>query len=259
MLALTLVAPVACRTDSVTLAYQYPEGSSVTYRLIADAEAAWDIGTRGGGSYRVVFEVTETVESEDDDGAIVAVEMRPIDVEESGLPSPGAQTRSFTLRLGSKGEVLEVIDVDGIPASVLEPDQLLFIGTYRPPLPVDDVRLDDTWEAEQELQLADVQQQIMTIGSLQGLDKDADGDIAELEYEGAGPLLWSTRLPQGDAELTGSAQTRSDALFDLDEGNLRSAASDTVGDFDVRVVPDDAEAPITGSLHLELDLEVSRI
>ena len=256
--ATLLLVAVACRDDSVAFVYRYPEGDSTTYRLLANATAQWDIGTRGSGSYTVEFEVTETVESEDDDGAVVSVEMRPVDVEEQGLPSPGAQTRSFTLRLGPKGEVLEVIEVDDIPASILEPDQLVFIGTYRPPLPLDDVRLHDEWEARQDVELTGVSQAIVTLGTLERLDKDDDGDKAELGYSGDGPLRWSTRLPQGDAELTGTADTRSEAIFDLELGNLRGASSSTIGDFNVRVVPDDEEVPITGTLHLELELEVER-
>jgi len=114
-----------CRSDSVSLDYQYEEGSELNYELVATAKSSWDIAGRGEGSYRVTFDVTEVVESSDDDEAVINISLTPTDVVERGLPSPGNSPRSFTLLVGSNGEVLEVLAVDDIPAESLDPESLL--------------------------------------------------------------------------------------------------------------------------------------
>jgi hypothetical protein len=187
------------------------------------------------------------------------VTMEPVEVTEDNLPSPGAQSRSFTLRVGPSGEVLDVLKVDGVPASALDADQLVFIGTYRPPLPLEPIALHDKWEARQELRVRSAFHEIATEGELVGLGRDEDGKIAHLLYEGIGPLSWTTELPQGAAELTGSVRTTSRADFDIDGGFLRGSSSSTNGTFDVRVVTESGTLPLTGRLRLDLDLELERI
>lgn len=262
VLVAVLFATVGCRPDTVDLTYRYPPDSTITYRMHALASASWDIGGRGRGSYDVTFEVTETVESDEaGEDVIVSVVMVPDPerVHERGLPSPGTTERSFALRIGKNGEVLEVLEVDGVPAEALDPDELAFIGTYRPPLPIDRVRLHDTWRSERAVELDAVFQQVVTTGELEGLRRDADGKIAELTYSGEGPLVWTTTLPQGEAELTGSGTTSSTAVLDIHGGSLRSATSTTQGEFEVRVDPGGGRAPIVGTLELDLDLTLERL
>ena len=262
VLALSLLlafGSTACRPDTVELAYRYPAEGTITYRMDAHASAEWDIGGSGSGSYDVSFDVTETVEGSEGDGVVVSVLMVPLEVEEQGLPSPGAKRRSFALRIDPNGEVLEVLEVDGVPAQALDPDELAFIGTYRPPLPVDPVRLRDTWRSEQEVQLGSVFQQVASIGELDGLRRDGEGRIARLTYSGEGPLVWATTLPQGEAELTGSATSESEAELDLDGGFLRTAGSMTSGTFEVRVDPGGERAPIVGTLRLDLELDLRKV
>jgi hypothetical protein len=252
-------ALVSCRPDTVDLSYGYLPQGAVTYRMHAHASATWDIGGEGSGTYDVTFSVTETVESQDEGGVVVSVLMVPERVEERGLPSPGTDERSFALRIDPNGEVLEVLEVDGVAAEALDPDELAFIGTYRPPLPRDPVRLGDAWQAQQEVDLPAVSQQIAVLGELSGLRRDAQGKLAELVYSGEGPLVWATTLPQGEAELSGSAVTATEAELDIDEGFLRTATSSTSGDFDVRVDPGGQQAPIVGTLQLDLDLSLEKL
>jgi hypothetical protein len=243
LIAALLVAP-SCRPDELRLQYRFAPGAFLAYRLTARADAFWDVGAPGSGSYRVTFRVSERIVSTDDSGAVVAVTMQPEEVTENGLPSPGAEDRSFTLRVGPNGEVRQVIEVDGVPATALDHDELAFIGTYRPPLPLDPVeRIDRALQTE---------------GRLLGLRRE-DHRLAELGYEGSGPLTWETTLPQGDARLTGTTTTRGHALFDIDDGYLRSASSRTSGDFGVRVSPTTGNVPITGTLHLDLDLSLDQV
>ena len=257
LVVIAVLSLPACRSDKLALEYRFEPGSQLTYRLTADADASWEIGTPGNGSYHVTFDVIESVESVDSDGAVVSVDMKPLDVEETGLPSPGAEERTFTIRVGSNGEVLEVIDVDGVPAAALDHDELAFIGTYRPPLPLDPVGLRQSWSARQEVNLDLVSQAISTEGRLLGLRRD-DHRLAQLAYSGSGPLDWETSLAQGRAELNGATTTEGEAELDVDGGYLRSATSMTSGDFDVRVVPSSGNVPVTGTLHLDLVLEVEK-
>ena len=122
--------------------------------------------------------------------------------------------------------------VDDVPAETLDPDQLAFIGTYRPPLWCDPVTLQDTWRSTQEVQVGPVFQQVDTLGTLEALDRDGQGKFARIDYTGDGPLSFTTTLPQGTAELTGSAKTTTAAIFDLDDGILRSSDSTTEGNFE---------------------------
>lgn len=231
-----------------------------TYRITAHAEAEWDVAGRGRGSYDVSFDVTETVRSVEADGAVVVVEMIPIPAEsrEDGLPSPGLERRSFSLRLGTSGEVLEILQLDGIEASVLDHDELAFIGTYRPPLPGGTARLGDEWGDEGAIRLGSSFQQIETHGTLTGFNRSGDTNLALIEFTGRSPLEWFTGLPQGEAQLTGEASTNGTALLDIAAGSLDEATSSTRGDFTVRVLPGDGAAPITGTLRLDLALRVTR-
>ena len=257
LLVASALVLVGCRSDSVSLDYRYEEGSELEYELVATARSSWDIAGRGEGSYKVTFDVTEVVESSTDEEAVIEISLIPTEVVERGLPSPGNSPRSFTLRVGSNGEVLEVLAVDDMPAESLDPDQLVFIGTYRPPLALDPVTLHDTWRSSQEVQVGPVFQQVDTLGTLEALDRDDRGKFALIDYIGDGPLSFTTTLPQGTAELTGSAQTSTAAIFDLDNGVLRSSNSTTEGTFEVRVVPALGGAPITGTLDFQLNLDLN--
>ena len=249
----------ACRSDTVELAYRLDTDNVRTYRMEARAQATWDIGEQGSGSYRVVYEVTEAVRSVDAAGAVVAVVMTPQNVSEDGLPSPGPGERSFTLQISPGGEVLQVLEVDGVSAEALEPEELAFIGTYRPALPEREVRLLDTWSSDQDLESGSVFQQVEAMGQLVALDIDHGDPVAELRFEGQGPLGWTTRLPQGEAELTGTATTENDVQLDIEDGHLDLSDSVTKGSFDVRIAPGGGEAPITGTLELDLHLSLRRI
>ena len=257
LLATMVLLASGCRSDSVSLDYRYEPGSELTYDLVATARSNWDIAGGGEGSYRVEFEVSEVVESSDGGEAVIEISLTPTEVDEQGLPSPGNSPRSFTLRVGSNGEVLEVLSVDGVPAESLDPDQLVFIGTYRPPLALEPVSLRETWRSSQEVQVGPVFQQVESIGTLAGLDRDGRGKHAHIDYSGEGPLSFTTTLPQGTAELTGSASTTTAAIFDLDEGQLRSSESTTEGTFEVRVVPALGGAPLTGTLNFQLGLSLT--
>ncbi len=226
----------------------------------ANATATWDIDTSGSGSYEVGFDVTERVESSGEDGAVISVAMTPTEVEENGLSSPGSEERSFSLRLARDGQLLEVVEVDDVSARALDPEELTLVGAYRPPLPEEPVALRDTWESRQQVQAGSVFQQLVTLGSLESLYRGPTGPVAELSYEGEGPLVWSTELPQGEASMTGSATTRTTARLAIEDGALLAARSTTTGRFDVRVVSaDDVATPLRGSMALTLELELERL
>lgn len=258
-LLLVLVAFGSCRPDTVELAYAFEEGQTFNYEMKAQATASWSIGGRGSGSYKIAYAVEEKVVSLDDEGATVAVTMTPSDIVEEGLPSPGPTERTFTLQVGNEGELLGVLEIDGVPAEALDPDALAFIGTYRPPLPADPVRLRDTWKAQQELALGSVFQQVTTIGRLLTLDLDEDGEVADVSYRGEGPLVWTTTLPQGAAELSGAATSSGVATVNIEHGYLQSSRSTTSGRFEVRIVPGAGQATLSGQLSLELEMSLERL
>ena len=259
VLLVAMSALSACRPDELDLSYRYPENGEISYRMEARADASWDIGGAGAGSYLVTFDVLERVRSIEGDAVTVDVVMTPTAVHENGLPSPGTEERSFSLRIDRNGEVIDVLEVDGVAATALDPDELAFIGTYRPPLPLTPVGLHEGWTSELEVEVGNVFQQVSTEAVLERLDRDQRGRVAEIAYTGEGPLVWTTTLPQGEADLTGSATTSSDALLDIDGGFLRSASSTTEGSFEVRVVAGEERAPIRGRLEFRLELDLTRL
>lgn len=249
----------ACLPETVELSYSFEEGTTISYRMTARAEAKWDVGGPGAGSYEVSFDIQETVTRVDADSTVLSVDMLPVDAEENGLPSPGLEQRSFTLRVGPDGKVLEVLQLDGIEASALDHDELAFIGTYRPPLPGTPVRLGDEWADRRAIRLGPEVQEIDATGSLVGFARDGGQELARITFSGVSPLGWVTSLPQGEAQLNGDAETTGIALVDISDGSLDQASSSTRGRFDVRVIPGSGEAPITGTLNLDLELSVERV
>lgn len=251
--SLLLLSLAACRPDTVDLAYQFPEGVR-RYRLEAFIESSWDIGETGSGSCRVVLDVVESVREQDGENAVVEVEMTPADVEEDGLGCP--RGGGFALSIDSNGRVLEVLEVGGVDARELAQEEVAFIGTYRPTLPDAPVALRDEWESAPQPEVGSLAQ-LATRGALDSLYMDDDGPVAELSYEGSGPLEWQTQLPQGTAGLGGSATTSATAKFDIERGVLVAAESSLHGDFDVRVLPSSGgSTPLTGTLSLQLELTV---
>lgn len=247
----------ACRSDRVDLAYRYRPNSQVDYRLTTSAAAEWNVeGRPGSGSYTITYDVTETIEEVEDGNAVVAVEMDVVDVVERGLTSPGSGGTSFKLRLGPAGEKLEVLDLDGVPAADLGQEQLAFINTFRPPLPLDPVGLHGTWPGRQAFEFPDVSQKIVAHGELSSLKKVDDRELADLDYVWEGPYEGTLRLPQGTARFEGTEEVRASATFDLSGGFPRSQSSTTVDRFDVRLQAGDGSAPRQGTLVQQIRSEL---
>lgn len=258
--AVTLIALGAgCRPDTLDLAYGFESGSVLRYRLHATATASWDIGGQGRGGYEITYEVVEAVGPLVDGGAEVSVAMTPLDIQSQGLPAPGPEERTFTLEVGPGGEVRRIIEVDGVSAQDVDPNDLAFIGTYRPPLPLEPVTLHDTWSSEQQVSVGRLFQEVRNLGRLERLGLEGKRKVARLSYAGEGPIRWATTLPQGRADLRGRAATTSEARFDIEEGALRGARSTTSADFEVAVVETGGGGSLTGRLHLDLDLVLERI
>jgi hypothetical protein len=245
-----------CRPETVELAYKFPVGSTLNYQMVSIVRASWDIGTKGEGFYRVEFNVREQVQSVDDEGAVVSLDLTRTEVEEDNFTPPSDS--SFTVRVNQHGAVLEVIEVDGVAATLLEPEQRSLILTYRPLVSLEPVRLHEEWDALQEF-VGPEFEQLKLVGRLEKLDRDAEGDFAGLSYTGSGPLIGTRELPEGNAELSGETRTSGQAIVDLEDGILRTASSKTTYSFDVNVVPDDASNPIAGTLNIEQDLELTKV
>lgn len=245
--------------ERVRLAYRFDAGDRSAYELTAHGGARWRLGGRGHGSYDATFEVSERVVSADSTGAIVEVSLRRTSAEEKNLPAPAAQPKSFRLQLGHDGAVRDVLQIDGAASPALQPDELVLIGTYRPPLPPRRVSEGDAWRAEQQVEVGSILRRIVTHGVLRALERRGRSVDAALAYAGESPLVWTTALPEGSAELTGTAETRSTTRLDVDGGFVRSASAFTRGDFDVRVVPRGGRPSMTGTLDLSLRVQLRRL
>ncbi|MDQ3985089.1 MAG: hypothetical protein M3280_01130 [Actinomycetota bacterium] len=257
VVALSMLLP-ACRPETVDLVYRFPEGSTLRYELVSAVKASWDLEGRepDEGSYRVAFDLTETVESADQDGAIVSLDLTRTSVEEDNFPPPDSS--SMTVGVATNGSVVEIVEVDDVPAGFIEPERRSIIRTYRPQLAAEPVRLYQEWPAEQGFQGPE-SEQVSLVGKLEGLDTDDQGDFAKLRFRGSGPLIGTAEVAEDTADLDGELRTNIEAMIDLEEGVLRSSSSITTYDFDVSVTPQDATNPITGTLHIEETLELRRV
>lgn len=256
-MTLVLLLP-ACRPETVDLVYRFPEGSRLHYELVSTVEASWDLEGRepDRGSYRVVFDLVEAVESADEDGAIVSLDLNRTSAEEDNFPAP--DDSSMTVGVANDGSVVEIVEVDGVAANFIEPERRSIIRTYRPQLASEPVRLYQEWSAEQGFQGPEFEQ-VSLVGKLEALNSDDQGNYAELRFRGSGPLIGTAEVAEGPAELDGELTTNIDASIDLEEGVLRSSSSTTTYDFDVSVTPQDTTNPTTGTLHIEETLELHRI
>jgi hypothetical protein len=255
-LLVVLAIAGGCRPDTVELVYRFEEGREFRYTLTARGRVDYEFTTTtGSGNYLAVFDVTETIDTTDDDSAVVSVSMTPIRSVENGLQSPAGEELSFRSRIGPSGEVLEVLELNGVPASELGPEQIALIGTMRPKLPLEDETIGATWDAGQEFPLPSTFSEVSTTGELQALDVDSGGRLAQIGFRGGGPLSGTIAIAGGNAELTGALEVQGDAVLDVDGGFLRSATSSNAGDFQARLVPVN-EAPLTGAIHLELDIDL---
>ncbi|MFN2525410.1 MAG: hypothetical protein ABR505_03995 [Actinomycetota bacterium] len=257
VVVLTLLC-ASCRSDEITLSYRFSAGTTTEYLMRANATAEWDIGGGGGGTSSLLIRVRETVEKVEAGNATMEVSMFPQEASGAGLLAPGAERRSFKLRVGTDGGVQEVLEINGIPARVLRPEERTLIGTFRVPLPAFSVGLFDTWAAPlgvgSEVGLGGTEIR----GTLERLDTEIGRQTAHLSYSGRGPLSWTVSLPQGRATLNGEALTDITAKFDIAGGFLTSAESTTSGTFELRVARGRAQAPLSGSLSFVLDLEIVR-
>ncbi len=257
LLALSLIF-VACRPDTIVLTYRYAVGETHSASLTATALAGWTFsdGTRGHGTYRMTAEVEETVRSVDADGAILDVLIRPDEITEQNLSSPGSEVRAFSLRVDATGRVVRVLSVGGSPAIDLTPEETAFIGSFRPLLPAGEVEVGEDWQARGTAG-ASMFDQSTTVGALTGLDRIDGTPCARIATSVDGPAVWRTTLPQGDASLTGTVSSSGTALMDLDRGRLREARIEVNGSFEVRIAqPDRSEQPLAGVLDLSLQIEV---
>jgi hypothetical protein len=245
----------ACRPETVLLEYRFAPGTTVTYELVASVHAEWDVAGEGEGSYRATFDVTQRVESSDEDGSVLAVQLHRTDFEQDNFAPPGDS--SFKVRIDEHGAVLQVLEVDGVAASLLTDEQRSVIRGVLPKLPLEPVALYAQWPALQEFEGPQFER-ISFTGRLERLDVDEKGELANISYTGRGPLIGTADLPEGDAELDGTTSTTGEATLDLDEGVLRAATSTSRSDFDVTVIPEDAATSIEGSLHIEETIDLNR-
>lgn len=258
---LALAGAVSCspRSEPVELAYRFSEDRPSRYTLEASARADWDFGGGGTGSYQALYSVLEEVESNDESGAVIRVTMRSRWIREDNLPAPARGRTSFRLRLGRDGSVLEVLEVQGAPVRELTADELVFIGTFRPPLPARAVRPGAEWEAASGGELGAVFRRIVTRGTLEEVERTPSTTLAALSFAGGAPLVWTTSLGEARAQMSGSADTEARAIFDVDQGRLNQATSSTAGSFTVRVLPGAGQGPLSGRLDLQLELDLRRV
>jgi hypothetical protein len=251
-------ACTAARPQPVQLDYSFDEPTRTGYRLQARARAEWDIQGRGAGSYDATYEIFERVLAVDDRGALISVTMTAQEIDERNLPAPGRSPTSFRLRVSHDGAVREVLGIQGKPAGSLRPDELVFLGTFRPPLPSRPVDPGERWRSASSATMGAVFRQIATRGTLRALEQRGSTTLATLAYSGQAPLVWTTALPGGRAELSGSADTRGEALFDVERGRLEEATSTTDATFEVRVLPRGDRPAAAGTLRLSLELDLHR-
>lgn len=239
----------ACEEGTVRLTFR-PEVGAV-YRYEVEVRTVSEVDLGGAAPERreedVVLRAVHTVLRSGDEG----VQVRVL------LQSPGAPEQVFEVVFDRAAQLEAVASIEGVPderlgmlgiseifpaAAGAPPDQPLAPGA--------------SWEIDDAIELPQTGSDTRLRGSGRLVELDIVGDeaVARLVSAARLPLESVLPTPGGTLRLEGEQVTDYTATHDLDDGAVREATSDTVGDFRLEVEPVGAAdaAPVVGSLRVEV-------
>ncbi len=244
-----LLGLTACEEGTVRLTFRPQVGA--TYRYEVEVRTVSEVDLGGGAPERreedVVLTASHTVLNSGADG----VEVRVL------LESPGAPEQVFEVRFDRAAQLEAVQSIEGVPEErlgTLGISEIFPAAAGAPPdkplAPGASWVIDDAIELPQTA--ADTR--LQGSGRLVELDVVGDEEVARLVSAARLPLESVLPTAGGVLRLEGTQVTDYTATHDLDDGAVREATSDTLGDFRLEVAPLGATdaAPVAGSLRVEI-------
>ncbi|MDP9005600.1 MAG: hypothetical protein M3N15_01620 [Actinomycetota bacterium] len=245
----TLLGLTACEEGTVRLTFRPEVGA--TYRYEVEVRTVSEVDLGGAAPERreedVMLSAVHTVLRSGDDG----VQVRVL------LQSPGEPEQVFEVMFDRAAQLEAVQSIEGVPAERLATLGISEIFPAAAGAPPDrPLAPGASWVIDDAIALPQTASDTRLRGSgrLVELDVVGDEEVARLVSAARLPLESVLPTPGGMLRLEGEQITDYTATHDLDDGAVREATSDTVGEFRLEVAPVGTAdvAPVAGSLRVEV-------
>lgn len=248
-LALALTGLPSCAEGTVRLTFRPEVGDTYRYEVQVRTVSEVTLGTAAADRREedVVLVAEHTVLQSGDDGVQVRVR----------LQEPGAPDRIFEVVFDRAAQLEQVQSIDGVPderLGMLGVSEIFPAAAGAPP----DRRLEPgaSWTIDDAIQLPGGAAATQLTGSGRLVELGVvDGEgVARLASVARLPLESEVPSPTGTLRLQGLQITDYSATHDLDDGAVREATSNTVGNFKIELLPPAGQElePVAGSLLVEV-------
>ena len=245
---------VACRPDTVQVAFRPPVGAR--YRYQVDVTKTRTIQLGSDAPQRTVdnarFEADETVLTSGPQGIRVRVELR----------RAGSATRLFVVRFDRAAQLTAVETIEGLPASILEPFGLseIFPAAAGAP-PARPLAAGEQWTIDDPLTLAgSAPARLRGAGRLVSFGVVDGRKVASIRSSTTLPVASDSTLQGGQLTLHGIERTVSTASREVADGAVEKAAATTGGNYQVVLTPDGGQGtPVSGTLTIEVVSQTRRL
>jgi hypothetical protein len=245
---------VACRPDTVQVAFRPPVGAKYRYQVDVTKVRTLQLGS--DASQRTVddarIEADETVLTAGPEGIRVRVELR----------RGGSAPRLFVVLFDRAAQLTAVETIEGLPASVFEPFGLseIFPAAAGAP-PARALSAGEQWTIDDRLTLAgSAPARLRGSGRLVSFGVVGGRKVASIRSSTRLPVAAESTLQGGELALHGVESTVSTASRELADGAVEEASSTTGGSYDVVLTPGGGEGtPVTGRLTIEVRSKTKRL
>lgn len=252
LLAVAMAATglVGCRDGTVRLTFRPEAGTTYRYEVEVRTVSEVRMGSQAPDIREedVVLTAEHTVLRAGEDGVQVRVR----------LQEPGGPERVFEVVFDRAAQLEEVQSIEGVPDDRLGTLGISEIFPAAAGAPPDrPLAPGASWIIDDAIQLPDgsaAATQLTGSGRLVELAVVDGVEVARLASAARLPLESTQALPEGSLHLSGSQVTEYAATHDLDDGAVREATSNTVGNFDLEIGPPTGVGtePVSGTLRVEV-------
>ena len=252
VVALTLAATglVGCREGTVRLTFRPEAGTTYRYEVEVRTVSEVRMGRQAPEIREedVVLTAEHTVLRAGEDG----VEVRVL------LQEPGGPERVFEVVFDRAAQLEEVQSIEGVPDDRLGTLGISEIFPAAAGAPPDrPLAPGASWIIDDAIRLPDgsaAATQLTGSGRLVELAVVEGVEVARLASAARLPLESRQASPEGSLNLSGSQVTEYAATHDLEDGAVREATSNTVGNFDLEIGPPPGlgTEPVSGTLRVEV-------